>query len=50
MGFHDAELRGLPLVRVKAVRGAVRLTAAAALAWPEVKVPVPVVAVAGPAQ
>jgi hypothetical protein len=50
VGFHETELTGLPLVRLKAVRGAVRFTAAAALAWPVVNVPVPAVAVAGPDQ
>lgn len=50
VGFQVAELMPLPLVRLKAVLGVVRFTAAAALAWPGVKVPVPVVAIADPAQ
>jgi hypothetical protein len=50
VGFHEAELTALPLARLKAVCGTVRLTLAAALAWPGVNVPVPVVAMAGPDQ
>ena len=50
MGFHDAEVTEVPLVRLNAVRGVVRLTAAGAVGCPGVNVPLPEVAVAGPDQ
>ena len=50
VGFHDAELVGLPLASVNAARAAARFTAVAAVGWPGVNVPVPVTAVAGPDQ
>jgi hypothetical protein len=49
-GFHVAEFLPTPSVSVNAVRGVVRDCARMAVSCPGVKVPVPVVAVAGPDQ
>jgi hypothetical protein len=50
VGFHVAELLPVPPERLKAVRLLPRAWALPAVAWPGVKVPEPVVAVAVPDQ
>src|SRR5258708_39291017 len=47
VGFQEAELTELPVVTLKPVSGPVSPTAADAVGWPGVKVPVPAVAGAG---